>query len=116
MTLTPSGRACSVRQRPSRCPPDIIPDPLRSSAESARASTIRNTICKATDAEARAQSDQHVFLGGAIMVGSPRRLVEQLIDLHHQGIDGGHMVLLDFDDLDFFGTHVMPLLHAAGRR
>lgn len=50
------------------------------------------------------------------MVGSPRRIVEQLVALHHQGVEGVHLVFLDFDELELFGARVLPLLREAGLR
>lgn len=67
-------------------------------------------------AEGRAQGDQRVFIGGTTMVGSPRRIVEQLVELHQQGVEGVHLVFLDFDEIEVFGARVIPLLREAGLR
>ncbi len=67
-------------------------------------------------ADERALSRDRIFIGGATLVGSPRRVAEQLMDLHRQGIEGVHMIFLDFDELNVVGPRLLELLQEAGLR
>jgi FMNH2-dependent dimethyl sulfone monooxygenase len=64
----------------------------------------------------RAKGEGRVFVSGVVIVGSPRTVAEQLIAIQRVGIDGLHLGFLDYDELDFFGARVLPLLREAGLR
>ena len=62
----------------------------------------------------RAQGEGRVFVSGLPVVGSPRTIAERLIELRRVGLDGVHLGFLDYDELDYFGAEVLPLLQEAG--
>ncbi|HEY0123699.1 MAG TPA: LLM class flavin-dependent oxidoreductase [Rhizobium sp.] len=68
---------------------------------------------KGRDAE-----DPYRFIGGNIrVIGSPEQVVDQFLKLKAAGVDGLQLSFFDFrDDLDFFGSDVLPLMKQAGLR
>ncbi|HEX2170959.1 MAG TPA: LLM class flavin-dependent oxidoreductase, partial [Dehalococcoidia bacterium] len=64
----------------------------------------------------RAKGEGRVFVSGLPVVGSPQTLVDRLIELRRVGIDGVHLGFLDYDELDYFGAKILPLMQEAGLR
>jgi dimethylsulfone monooxygenase len=58
------------------------------------------------------------ILGGNVhLVGDPRQVADWLIGLNRAGCDGMQISFYDFrEDLELFGSEVLPLLHEAGVR
>lgn len=58
------------------------------------------------------------ILGGNVhLIGSPRQVADWLIALNRAGCDGMQISFYDFrEDLEFFGSEVLPLLYEAGVR
>lgn len=76
-----------------------------------------------SDAQAWAKSNDvnsvdAVAVGGNVrLVGSPQGIVDQLVALHAEGVDGFHLSFFDFlPDLTHFGKEVLPLMRDAGLR
>ncbi|WP_445626672.1 hypothetical protein [Nostoc sp. DSM 114167] len=57
-------------------------------------------------------------IGGNVqLIGLPKQITEQLLQLNKAGVDGFQLAFYDFEpDLDFFGKCVLPLLKQAGLR
>lgn len=68
---------------------------------------------KGRDAE-----DPYRFIGGNIrVIGSPEQVVDQFLQLKAAGVDGLQLSFFDFrDDLEFFGSDILPLMKQAGLR
>ncbi|MBB3428971.1 FMNH2-dependent dimethyl sulfone monooxygenase [Rhizobium sp. BK312] len=66
----------------------------------------------------RDAQDPYRFIGGNIrVIGSPEQVVDQFVKLKAAGIDGLQLSFFDFrDDLEFFGSEVLPLMKQAGLR
>ena len=64
----------------------------------------------------RARGEGRIFVSGVVLVGSPRTIVERMIEVKRAGLDGLHLGFLDFDELDFFAERVLPLVREAGLR
>ena len=66
----------------------------------------------------RDPQDPYRFVGGNIrVIGSPESVVEQFLKLKAAGVDGLQLSFFDFrDDLEFFGTDVLPLMKQTGLR
>ncbi len=65
----------------------------------------------------QATRDQWVIGGNVHLVGTPEQVVDQFIRLKKAGCDGVQVNFYDFlPDLEFFGGHVLPLMHQAGLR
>lgn len=64
----------------------------------------------------RAKGAGRVFVSGLPIVGSPQTIVDRLIALRGVGLDGVHLGFLDYDEIDYFGARVLPLLKEAGLR
>jgi len=66
----------------------------------------------------RDAQDPYRFIGGNIrVIGSPEQVVDQFVKLKAAGVDGLQLSFFDFrDDLEFFGSDVLPLMKQAGLR
>jgi FMNH2-dependent dimethyl sulfone monooxygenase len=66
----------------------------------------------------RDPQDPYRFVGGNIrVIGSPESVVDQFLKLKAAGVDGLQLSFFDFrDDLEFFGSEVLPLMKQAGLR
>ncbi|WP_028228516.1 LLM class flavin-dependent oxidoreductase [Paraburkholderia ferrariae] len=63
------------------------------------------------------QREQRVLGGNIQIIGSPERVVDDLLRLKAAGIDGVQLTFFDFEpDLAYFGEAVLPLLEQAGLR
>jgi dimethylsulfone monooxygenase len=63
------------------------------------------------------QREQRVLGGNIQIVGSPERVVDDLLRLKAAGVDGVQLTFFDFEpDLAYFGEAVLPLLEQAGLR
>ncbi|WP_069264017.1 LLM class flavin-dependent oxidoreductase [Paraburkholderia nodosa] len=63
------------------------------------------------------QREQRVLGGNIQIVGSPERVVDDLLRLKAAGIDGVQLTFFDFEhDLAYFGEAVLPLMEQAGLR
>ncbi|HXZ10458.1 MAG TPA: LLM class flavin-dependent oxidoreductase [Paraburkholderia sp.] len=63
------------------------------------------------------QREQRVLGGNIQIIGSPERVVDDLLRLKAAGIDGAQLTFFDFEpDLAYFGEAVLPLLEQAGLR
>ena len=61
--------------------------------------------------------EQRIIGGNVHVFGTPERVADQLVRLHAAGCNGVQVNFFDFgSDLEFFGTHVIPLLKDAGLR
>lgn len=74
-----------------------------------------------SDAQAwkgRDPQDPYRAVGGNIrVIGSPESVVDQFLKLKAAGIDGLQLSFFDFrDELEFFGSDVLPLMKQAGLR
>lgn len=74
-----------------------------------------------SDAQAwkgRDAADPYRAIGGNIrVIGSPEQVVDQFVKLKAAGVDGLQLSFFDFrDDLEFFGSDVLPLMKQAGLR
>jgi len=64
-----------------------------------------------------ASRNQWVIGGNVHLVGTPEQIVDQFKKLKASGCDGVLVNFYDYlPDLEFFGTHVIPLMHQAGLR
>jgi alkanesulfonate monooxygenase SsuD/methylene tetrahydromethanopterin reductase-like flavin-dependent oxidoreductase (luciferase family) len=55
--------------------------------------------------------------GGYPLVGTPERIVDQMLELADAGIEGVILAWLDYDvEIDYFGERVLPLMEQAGLR
>lgn len=55
--------------------------------------------------------------GGYPLIGTPEQIVEQLIDLEKAGVNGMMVGFLDyFEELEYFGDRILPLMREAGLR
>jgi FMNH2-dependent dimethyl sulfone monooxygenase len=66
----------------------------------------------------RDAQDPWRFIGGNVrVIGSPEQVVDQFVRLNAAGVDGLQLSFFDFrDDLEFFGSDVLPLMRQAGLR
>ncbi|CAN7368949.1 LLM class flavin-dependent oxidoreductase [Paraburkholderia sp. DD10] len=63
------------------------------------------------------QREQRVLGGNIQIIGSPERVVDDLLRLKAAGIDGVQLTFFDFEpDLAYFGEAVLPLMEEAGLR
>lgn len=64
------------------------------------------------------RNDPYAKIGGNIyIVGTPEQVVDKFQGLKNAGIDGLQLSFFDFrDDLEIFGTQVLPLMKQAGLR
>ncbi|WAJ28215.1 LLM class flavin-dependent oxidoreductase [Antarcticirhabdus aurantiaca] len=64
------------------------------------------------------RTDPYAQIGGNIyLVGTPEQIVEQFAGLKKAGIDGLQLSFFDFkEDLEIFGSDVLPLMKQAGLR
>jgi FMNH2-dependent dimethyl sulfone monooxygenase len=63
------------------------------------------------------QREQRVLGGNIQIIGSPQRVVDDLLRLKAVGIDGVQLTFFDFEpDLGYFGEAVLPLMEEAGLR
>ncbi|SDD30999.1 LLM class flavin-dependent oxidoreductase [Paraburkholderia lycopersici] len=63
------------------------------------------------------QREQRVLGGNIQIIGSPERVVDDLLRLKAAGIDGVQLTFFDFEpDLEYFGSAVLPLMEQAGLR
>jgi FMNH2-dependent dimethyl sulfone monooxygenase len=76
------------------------------------------TFAKGDQSSWRANTrDQWVIGGNVHLVGTPEKVVDDLVRLKQAGCDGVQVNFYDFlPDLEFFGRSVLPLMHQAGLR
>ena len=59
--------------------------------------------------QTRREVEDYLFLGTFQVFGTPEQVKDKLVRLHHAGVDGIHMVFLDWhNDLEFFCERVLP--------
>ncbi|MBV1879577.1 MAG: LLM class flavin-dependent oxidoreductase [Pseudomonadales bacterium] len=63
--------------------------------------------------QTRRELEDYLFIGTFQVFGTPEQVLEKLVRLHQAGVDGIHMVFLDWHkDLAFFCERVLPQLRA----
>ena len=63
------------------------------------------------------QREQRIVGGNIQLIGSPEKIVDDLVRLKQAGCDGVQLTFFDFkEDLEFFGSEILPLLKQAGLR
>ncbi|KAF1044494.1 LLM class flavin-dependent oxidoreductase [Xylophilus sp.] len=80
-----------------------------------------NTQTGASDARAwsshRRRAGERAVGGNIHLVGSPQRIVDDMIRLRDAGCHGVQLTFFDFEqDLAHFGQHILPLMREAGLR
>ncbi len=88
---------------------------------SANFSARFNTQTGASDARAwsghRRRAGERAVGGNIHLVGSPQRIVDDLLRLRDAGCHGVQLTFFDFEpDLAHFGQHILPLMREAGLR
>jgi dimethylsulfone monooxygenase len=86
--------------------------------DSVAADNFYATFAKGDQSSWRANTrDQWVIGGNVHLVGTPEKVVDDLVRLKKAGCDGVQVNFYDFlPDLEFFGRRVLPLMHQAGLR